>query len=454
MDYDLVIRAAWVLTPDGEREMDVATGDGAIVALGPQLGGTAREELDATGLWVLPGGIDVHVHCDEPGRTEWEGFATATAALAAGGMTAFIDMPLNSTPATVDVEAFDRKLRAATASARVDFALWGGLVPGHLDELEGLHARGAIGFKAFMSETDVEDFRPADDATLLEGMRRAAALDALVAVHAESNVLVSAARERALAAGCTDARSWLDSRSPAAELEAISRAIAFAADTGCRLHIVHVSTAAGVALVQGARRDGVDVSWETATHFLALAEDDVIRLGTIAKCAPVMRDEANRARLWAEVGLDSRAIVASDHSPCPPALKETDDFFAAWGGINGCQSTLGVLLAGVASGRIGLAAASAAVSANAADRFRLPSKGRIAVGHDADLTIVDLTRTWTLTAAELRYRHRMSALVGCPMSGEVRHVISRGRAVVAEGRLVEAVRGRLIRPSAGVSVGG
>ena len=139
-----------------------------------RLGGRAREELDATGLWVLPGGIDVHVHCDEPGRTEWEGFATATAALAAGGMTSFIDMPLNSTPATVDVEAFDRKLAAATAAARVDFALWGGLVPGHLDELEGMHARGAIGFKAFMSETGVEDFRPADDATLLEGMRRAA----------------------------------------------------------------------------------------------------------------------------------------------------------------------------------------------------------------------------------------------------------------------------------------
>ncbi len=454
MDYDLLIRAARVLTPDGEREVDVATGDGQIAALGPRLSGTAREELDATGLWVLPGGIDVHVHCDEPGRTEWEGFATATAALAAGGMTAFLDMPLNSTPATVDVEAFERKRQAAGAASRIDFALWGGLVPGQLHELDGMHARGAIGFKAFMSETGVPDFRPADDGTLLEGMRRAAALDALVAVHAESNVLVSAASERAVAAGRTDARSWLDSRPPAAELDAIGRAIEFAADTGCRLHIVHVSTAAGVALVQSARRDGVDVSWETATHFLALTEDDVIRLGTVAKCAPVMRDEANRARLWAEVGDDPRAIVASDHSPCPPALKDTDDFFAAWGGINGCQSTLGVLLEGVTSGRIGLAAASAAVSANAADRFRLPGKGRIAVGHDADLTLVDLTRTWTLSAAELRYRHRMSALVGCPMSGEVRHVLSRGRPVIAEGRLIEAVRGGLLRPGAGVSVAG
>jgi allantoinase len=448
VDYDLLIRAGSVLTPEGERELDIAVGDGAIAALGPQLNGSAREELDARGLHVLPGGIDAHVHCDEPGRTDWEGFATATAALAAGGMTAFVDMPLNSTPATVDTDAFDRKARAASSSARLDFALWGGLVPGHLDDLEGMHERGAIGFKAFMSETGMSDFRPADDATLLEGMRRAAALDAIVAVHAENNALVSAGRNRALAAGRRDARSYLESRPPIAELEAIGRAVAFAAEAGCRLHIVHVSTADGIALVQRAREDGVDVSWETVTHFLALTEDDIVRIGAVAKCAPVMRSEANRRRLWAEVATDKRAIVASDHSPCPPELKETEDFFAAWGGINGCQSTLGVLLEGVGSGRLGLAAASAAISANVADRLRLEGKGRVAVGHDADLTVVDLGRRWTLRAGELLYRHQMSALVGQPMRGAVRRVLSRGRTVIADGEVVEDVRGRLLRPSA------
>jgi len=449
VDYDLLIRSATVLTPEGDRRLDIGVGDGEIAALAPQLGGSAREELDASGMHVLPGGIDAHVHCDEPGRTEWEGFATATAALAAGGMTAFADMPLNSTPATTDVEAFERKALAAASSSRLDFALWGGLVPGNLDELEGMHERGAIGFKAFMSETGMADFRPADDATLLEGMRRAAALDALVAVHAENDALVSAGRARAERAGRRDARSYLDSRPPVVEIEAIARAITFAAEAGCRLHIVHVSTAEGVALVQRARADGVDVSWETATHFLALTAEDVIHLGTVAKCAPVMRDEANMHRLWALVGTDERAIVASDHSPCPPELKQTDDFFAAWGGINGCQSTLNVLLEGVGSGRLDLAAACAAVSANVAARLRLPRKGTIAVGQDADLAVVDLDRTWMLSADELRYRHPMSALAGRPMRGAVRRVLSRGRTVIADGQLVEGVRGALLRPRAG-----
>ncbi|MCW3015666.1 MAG: allantoinase: allantoinase [Solirubrobacterales bacterium] len=447
MDYDLLIRGGLVVAPGGVRAADVAIVDGAIAGVGPQLFGSAGEELDATGLHVLPGGIDMHVHCDEPGRTEWEGFATATAALAVGGLTAFADMPLNSTPATVDVGAFDRKHAAAGRSARVDFALWAGLVPGHLDQLDPLHERGVIGFKAFMSETGVPDFRPADDDTLLEGMRRAAALGALVAVHAENTAIVTARAERAVAAGRGDARSWLDSRPPVAELEAIERALTFAADTGCRLHVVHVSTAEGVALIRQARAEGVDASWETATHFLALTEEDVVRLGPVAKCAPVPRDADNRARLWDLVATEPDAIVASDHSPCAPEMKATDDFFAAWGGVNGCQSTLGVLLDGVGEGRLGLAAASAAIAGNVAARLQLPAKGRIAAGCDADLALVDLDHAWSLTAGELRYRHRMSALVGMPMRGAVRHVLSRGRAVVRDGDVVEDVRGRLLRPA-------
>jgi allantoinase len=252
-------------------------------------------------------------------------------------------------------------------------------------------------------------------------------------------------------AGRTDARSYLASRPPVAELEAISRAIAFAADAGCRLHVVHVSTAPGVQLIREARAAGVDVSWETATHFLALTEEDVVRLGPLAKCAPVMRDETNRDQLWRLVASAPDAIVASDHSPCAPELKDTDDFFAAWGGINGCQSTLSVLLEGAGHGRLSLAAASAAIGRNVAERLQLPHKGRIAPGTDADLALVDLGFTWTLTSEELRYRHRMSALVGAPMRGAVRRLYSRGRTVVADGVLVEGVRGRLLRPEIGGS---
>jgi allantoinase len=446
VDFDLLIRGGSIVVDGEVRPLDVAIGDGTIAAVGPSLSGRASAEIDAAGLHVLPGGIDAHVHCDEPGRTEWEGFETASAALSVGGMTAFVDMPLNASPPTLDAEAFDLKLRAAQSHSRLDFALWGGLVPGRLAEMPALHARGVIGFKAFMSETGMDDFRPADDATLREGMRRAAELDALVAVHAEDYAMVEAGRERALAAGRTDARSYLESRPPAAEAEAIRRAIEMAADAGCRLHIVHVSTGDGIEQVRSARAGGVDVSCETVTHYLALTDEDVIRIGTLAKCAPPMRDAANRERLWTFAAAED-GIVASDHSPCLPEWKATEDFFAAWGGINGCQATLGTLLEGVGRGRLSLAAASAAVSARVADRLRLPYKGALSAGRDADVTIVDLTRTWTMEPGELRYRHPTSALVGTTMRGEVRHLLSRGRPIVADGRLVGAGGGRLMRPA-------
>jgi allantoinase len=360
-------------------------------------------------------------------------------------MTAFVDMPLNAAPPTVDGASFDLKRSAAEAHSCLDFALWGGLVPGNLDAMDDLHARGAIGFKAFMSDTGMDDFRPADDVTLREGMRRAAQLDALVAVHAEDDAMVAAGRDRARAAGRTDARTYLDSRPPEAETTAISRAIEIAAETGCRLHIVHVSTSEGIELVRSARSSGVDVSCETATHFLALADDDVVRMGTVAKCAPPMRGARNRELLWDFAAADD-GIVASDHSPCLPEMKDTTDFFAAWGGINGCQATLGILLEGVGRGRLSLAAASAAVSARVADRLRLPGKGVIAVGCNADLTVLDMSRAWTMQTDELHYRHRISALIGAPLRGEIRYVLSRGRAVVADGVVVARSGGRLLRP--------
>jgi len=445
VDYDLLIRNGQVLVGADVVEIDIAVGDGEITALGPALSGQAKLEVDATGLHVLPGGIDAHVHCDEPGRTEWEGFETASAALAAGGMTAFVDMPLNALPPTVDADAFDLKLRAAQAHSRLDFALWGGLVPGRVDELPTLHKLGVIGFKAFMSDTGMEDFRPADDATLREGMRIAAELDALIAVHAEDDAMVAAGRDAALAAGRNDARGYLDSRPIAAELAAMSRAIEMAADTGCRLHVVHVSSAEGIELVRSARAGGVDVSCETATHFLALTDEDVIRMGTVAKCSPPMRDTTNLEQLWDFVGSED-GIVASDHSPCAPELK-TDDFFGAWAGINGCQATLGILLHAVGRGRLSLAAASAAVSANVAQRLRLPRTGTIEIGRDADITITHLAHTWEMQTEELKYRHPISALVGTALQGEIRHVFSRGRPIVTNGRTVGSGGGHLLRPA-------
>jgi allantoinase len=437
VDYELIVRS---------ESLDVGIGDGLIAALAPAgaLPGSARNELDASELQLLPGGIDVHVHCNEPGRTEWEGFATASAALAAGGFTSFFDMPLNSNPATVDVEAFDLKLECAQRSSIIDFGLWGGLVPGNLAQLEPLHRRGVIGFKAFMCSSGIAEFEAVDDATLWEGMREIASLGSILAVHAESESITKALTDRALADGPRDAGAYLASRPPIVELEAIGRAIALAADTRCRLHIVHVSTAEGVELVRQARERGLDVSWETAPHYLALNAADVERIGPLAKCSPVMRGEANRERLWELVGADPDAIVASDHSPAPESLKTGEDFFAVWGGISGCQSTRGVLFDGVGHGRLSLDAAVAATSINPAARFGIDTKGAIEVGRDADLALVDLDLTWDLTADELRYRHQHSPHVGARMRGAVRHVLARGVPLLRDGNLCWEHQGRLL----------
>src|SRR5690348_7961148 len=257
--YDLIVRNGTLVTTTGTSHADLAVADGHIAAVGPQIAGTSKEEINAEGLYIFPGVIDAHVHFNEPGRTSWEGFATGTRALAAGGTTTFFDMPLNAHPPTLDAASFDLKLAAARASSLVDFALWGGLTPRSLGQLDELAGRGVIGFKAFMSASGIDDFTAADDLTLYEGMAHAARLGRIVAVHAENDGITREFAACAIAEGRTDVRDYLDSRPVVAELEAIERAILFAAETGCALHIVHVSSGRGVALVAGARARGVDV---------------------------------------------------------------------------------------------------------------------------------------------------------------------------------------------------
>ena len=291
-------------------ERDIAVEDGVIAGIAPEIGEPAREEVDARGLHVLPGAIDAHVHFNDPGRADWEGWATGTAALAAGGATACVEMPLNAHPPTVDGAAFDAKVAAATGHAAVDFALWGGLVPGDLDRLDELAARGVVGFKAFMCDSGIEDFQAVDDEALGAGMQRAAALGLPVAVHAERPSRLRAPRDGSW-------QEWAASRPPAAELAAIERALELAEETGCSLHVVHVSIAEGVAAVAEARRRGVDATCETCPHYLVLRAADMERLGTLAKCAPPLRDDPEA--LWEQ--LEHVTLVGSDHSPCPPAMK-------------------------------------------------------------------------------------------------------------------------------------
>jgi allantoinase len=445
--FDVLVRGGHVVRPAGVEHVDIAILDGKIAEIGPDLAGGASLEVAAEGLHVFPGVVDPHVHLNDPGRAEWEGFPSGTAAFAAGGGTCLFDMPLNSSPPTLDGASFDLKLEAARGRALVDFCLWGGLVPGDLDRLDELAARGVVGFKAFMCPSGIDDFEAADDETLVEGMRRAARLGLPVAVHAEDEAITRRLTEQARAEGRSSFRDYLASRPVEAELQAIARAIAMAEETGCSLHVVHVSTGAAVALVAQARTRSVEVTCETCPHYLVLTDEDAERIGALAKCAPPLRPRAVVEELWDELLEGNVPIVASDHSPAPLTLKQGDDAFAIWGGISGCQTLRGTLL--LESARRGLtpAAVASLTATAAAERFSLPGKGSLKVGHDADLALVDLRFEAPLSAADLLYRHPHSPYVGRTLRGRMMRTIVRGRTVFEDGRVtLEAPQGRLVRP--------
>lgn len=445
---DLIIRGGAVVSDGDVIQADLAIADGTIVEIGPDIPGPAAQELDATGCHLVPGLIDAHVHFNEPGRTDWEGWATGSSALAAGGGTTCFDMPLNASPPTIDGEAFGTKLAAASSQSRVDFALWGGLVPGQVDRLEELSDRGVIGFKAFMANSGIADFPAVDDLTLYEGMSEAARLGMIVAVHAESEAITSRLAARAVAAGRTSVRDYLASRPVVAELEAINRTIFFAGETGCALHIVHVSSGRGVALVAEARARGLDVTCETCAHYLALTEADVELLGAVAKCAPPLRAAAEGEELWDHIAGGTLPMVTSDHSPAPAAMKTGDDFFRIWGGISGIQSTLPVLLSqGHHQRKLPLPSIVKIMSSNVADRFGLPAKGRLAVGRDADLAFVALDEMFILREEELLDRHRLSPYRGRSFRGRVARTMLRGATIVRDGATVGEPSGQFLRPA-------
>ncbi len=447
--FDLVIRGGSVVSHAEIRRADIGIAAGQIAALESHLNGSAVETIDATGLHIFPGLIDSHVHFNEPGRTDWEGFASGSRALAAGGGTLFFDMPLNSSPPTIDGASFDKKLAAAEARSLVDFALWGGLVPDNLSRLEELSRRGVVGFKAFMADSGIADFPRADDRTLRAGMKQAARLNKVVAVHAETQEMVTAKTEELLHAKATSARDYLDSRPIAAELDAIGRALEMAGETGCALHIVHVSCGAGIALIASARNHGVNVTCETCPHYLTLLEDDVLRIGAPAKCAPPLRPKPAQDGLWEYLKSDQITTIGSDHSPAPPEMKTDANFFKVWGGISGVQHTLPLMITEGAEKRdLPLPSLVRLTSFNVAQRFNLPpTKGRIALNADADLALVDLQQRIEVNSADLLYRHRQSPYLGRALTGKVVQTILRGQTVFKDGQIVSKPLGRLIKPT-------
>ncbi|MEO7020071.1 MAG: allantoinase [Ktedonobacteraceae bacterium] len=446
--YDLLVRGGILVSANGLHQADLAVSAGRIVAIEPELSGTSREEIDARGLHIFPGCIDAHVHFNEPGRTTWEGFASGSRALAAGGATSFFDMPLNSSPPTLRQADFLRKHEAAQASSLLDFALWGGLTPNNLDALEELAECGVIGFKAFMSNSGLEEFPAVDDLTLYEGMQQAARLGKIVAVHAENEQITSNLACRAIAEGRTGVQDYLNSRPVIAELEAIARTILFASETGCALHIVHVSTGRGVQLVVEARARGVNVTCETCPHYLALNEEDMLQLGAVAKCAPPLRSQTDQDDLWQHLLAGTIQLVASDHSPATPEMKTSTNFFQIWGGISGCQSLLHILLTeGHEQRALPLPAIAALTAEHVAQRFGLANrKGRLAIDMDADFVLVDVSRHEVLHTHDLFYRHQQSPYVGRILRGGIVRTLVRGITVFRDGQQTSTAGGRLLIP--------
>jgi allantoinase len=426
-EYELVVRARRTVTPDGIRPVSVAVRDGRIAALagfGESL--DAAEVVELPGQEVLlPGLVDTHVHVNEPGRTDWEGFATATRAAAAGGVTTLIDMPLNSVPPTTTAAALELKRAAALPSASVDVGFWGGAVPGNLPDLAGLHAAGVFGVKAFLIDSGVPEFGFLDAAQLDAVLAETARLGALLIVHAEDPAVIAAAP------GPSGRRyvGFLASRPAAAEDAAIAHLLAAARRHGARVHILHLASAGALPLIEAARAGGAAVSAETCPHYLTLCAEQVPDGATEFKCCPPIRDAANRDGLWAGLAAGLIGAVVSDHSPCPPALKQrgSGDFGAAWGGISSLQLGLPAVWTQARQRGHDLTDVVRWMASGPAGLAGLPGKGGLAPGRDADLVAFDDEASFTVEPARLLHRHPVTPYAGQTLTGVVRRTWLRGQ---------------------------
>ena len=447
--FDLVIKNGKVVCPDGITPKDIGITDGKIVAIESQIDSPASSVWDAGGNYVFPGMIDPHVHFNEPGRADWEGFSTGSVMMAAGGCTTYFDMPLNGIPSTIDKAALLAKSKVGQEKSTVDFGLWGGLVPGNSPDLKGLAETGAIGFKAFMSASGNAEFEAADDVTLLRGMQEIAKLNKILALHAESDAITTFMKNEKEKVKAFTADDYAETRPITAEVEAVTRALYFAELTGCPLHFVHISSAAAIEQIEAAKQKGMNVTVETCPHYLLFNHDDLIKKGSLAKCAPPLRVKEEQEKLIELIVQGKFDFVASDHSPCPYDKKDpaTHHLFSAWGGINGGQFTLMAMIELALKHDIAFETIAKLTSTAAANRFGLTEKGKIEVGMDADLAIVTVNKTHTVTEENFFAKHKQSLYMGHTFPCRIENTFLRGELVYQNDDLsVRSIHGEWLVP--------
>ncbi|MFC0179227.1 allantoinase AllB [Thorsellia kenyensis] len=446
--YDTLIKNGLVVLENEACELDVAISDGKIVALGKALG-NAKDIIDATGHIVMPGMIDPHMHISEPGRTEWEGYKTSGRAAAKGGVTTLIEMPLNQLPATVDKASMAAKFDAAKNKLTVDIALFGGLVNYNLDRLHELEEGGVVAYKCFVAtcgdKSISNDFRDVNDYEFFKGISQIAKFGSFIAVHAENAQICDGLGEEAIKEGRVTAHDYVASRPVFTEVEAIRRVLYLAKQANCSIHICHVSSPEGVAEVTRARQEGQDATCESCPHYFTITTDEFAKIGTLAKCSPPLRDKDNQERLWEKLLSGEIDFLGSDHSPCVPSMKE-GNIMQAWGGIAGLQNCLDMMFDEAVQKRgMSLAHFAKIMATNAADRFGLKHKGRIAIGKDADIAIIKPNTSYILKNEDLEYRHKVSPYVGRTINAKITKTLRRGELIYdMDQGVIESTNGRFI----------
>lgn len=438
-DAELVLRSTRVITPEGTRPASVAVADGTITAVLPHDAPVDGARVEDFGDDVLlPGLVDTHVHVNDPGRTEWEGFWTATRAAAAGGITTLVDMPLNSLPPTTTAGHLRTKQDVARDKAHVDVGFWGGALPDNVKDLRPLHDAGVFGFKAFLSPSGVDEFPHLDQEQLARSMAEIAGFGGLLIAHAEDPHHLAAAPQR----GGPRYAHFLASRPRDAEDTAIAHLIAQAERLQARVHVLHLSSSDALPLIAAARAEGVRVTVETCPHYLTLTAEEVPDGASEFKCCPPIREAANQDLLWQALADGTIDCVVTDHSPSTADLK-TNDFATAWGGISGLQLSLPAVWTEARKRGHTLEDVVRWMSTRTADLVGLAHKGAIEAGRDADFAVLAPDETFTVDPVALQHRNRVTAYAGRTLSGVVKSTWLRGERIVADGEFTRP-KGRLL----------